>query len=74
MGLTNDQLLAVLEERLSSQKETLDSILIEAKKTNGRIQQLENWKSESKGQWRALVVLGTVIGFIIGAVVEFFKR
>lgn len=72
--MTNEELLGRLEERLKAQDKVLDSILKEAGKTNGRIGKLEDWRSESKGQWKVLMVLGVVIGFIIESVIELFKK
>jgi uncharacterized protein (UPF0335 family) len=77
-------IVARIEERLENMEERLDERLAmiydEAKKTNGRVNRLEDHvdalrevNSRKKGQWDAMLILAAVIGFLIGAALEYFR-
>lgn len=71
--MTDEQLLARLDERQQAMEEKIDAILDQTRRTNGRlltaeerIQVLSTWRAEIKAQIRLIIVLGTVIGGIAG--------
>jgi hypothetical protein len=75
--MTDEQLLARLDERQQAMDEKIDAILEQTKRTNGRlltaeerIQSLSTWRAEIKAQIRLVVILGTIIGGIAGWVLS----
>ena len=49
-------------------KKTLDKILEQTTKTNGRLRELETWRASSQGHCRGVVLVCTVLGFVIGII------
>lgn len=79
--MSNEELLARIDERQKALTDRLDQILEQTTKTNGRvskcedhIQNLELWQSEQKGNWKGVVTVSTVIGVIIGFVSNLLSR
>jgi hypothetical protein len=71
--MSNEELLARIDERQKALSDKLDAILEQALKTNGRvstsekdIKELQMWRAESRGHWKGVAVISTVIGTIIG--------
>ena len=62
----NRELLARVDERQKAMLDKLDLVYKECQKTNGRVTNLENWRSEIKGSWRATTVIAAGIGALIG--------
>ena len=61
----------VLQERLDKISSTLDQVLEQAKRTNGRVDDLERWRDRLSGAWLILtlvspVVAGLTVGVILG--------
>jgi Flp pilus assembly protein TadB len=56
------QLLIRLEERMKSFSEKQDEMLIQVKKTNGRVSSLEKWRAYLVGGG---IVIVTLVGWII---------
>lgn len=78
--MSNEELLARIDERQIALNEKLDAILEQAIKTNGRvtasekdITELQMWRAESKGHWRGVAVISTIIGTIIGFFLNLLK-
>jgi len=74
--MTNDELLARVDERQQHMDEKIDAILEQTKKTNGRllvaesnINELSTWKAVIKGQMKIIIIFGggllTLIGWIL---------
>ena len=79
--MTNEELLARIDERQKALTDRLDLILDQTSRTNGRvtkcedhIQNLELWQSESKGSWKGVVTVSTVIGVVIGYVTNLLSK
>lgn len=71
--MSNEELLARIDERQIALNEKLDAILAQAIKTNGRvtvsehdITDLQMWRAESRGHWKGVAAISTAIGAIIG--------
>ena len=71
--MSNEELLARIDERQIALNEKLDAILEQAIKTNGRvstsekdIKELQMWRAENKGQWKGAAIISTIIGTLIG--------
>ena len=43
---------------------TIDEILIQVKKTNGRVSKLETWKDQCMGGLKVALVIVTILGFL----------
>jgi hypothetical protein len=61
----------VLQARLDHISNTLDQVLEQAKRTNGRVDDLERWRDRISGAWLILtlvspVVAGLTVGLILG--------
>lgn len=74
-------LLSRLDERSMNMDEKTDRILEQVVKTNGRvtasenkIQELEKWRAESRGHWKATSIIGSVIGAIAGLIAAILFR
>lgn len=79
--MSNEELLARIDERQKALTDRLDQILEQTIKTNGRvtkcedhIQELKLWQSESRGNWKGVVTVSTVIGIIIGYISNLLSR
>jgi hypothetical protein len=77
--MTNDELLARVDERQQAMDEKIDAILEQTRKTNGRLDRAEDkirdlilWKEVRNGQLKIiwLVVIGIIslIGWIINVI------
>ena len=53
---------------------TLETILTEVKKTNGRVTAIETWKHKIQGAYSAVVIVCTVLGFCIGMALTFILK
>ena len=42
----------------------IDEILVQVKKTNGRVSKLETWKDQCMGGLKVTLVIVTVLGFL----------
>lgn len=78
--MTNDELLARVDERQQHMDEKIDAILEQTKKTNGRllmaeqnIQELSTWKAVIKGQMKIVVFIAGVIISVIGWILTMLK-
>ena len=61
----------VLQERLDQIANTLDQVLEQAKRTNGRVDDLEKWRDRLSGAWLILtlvspIVAGLTVGLVLG--------
>lgn len=63
------ELLTRIDERQKGMSKTLDDILTEAKRTNGRVTLLEQDKARRSGMWKVLTIIGAVVGFILGILI-----
>lgn len=75
MDKDQNELLARLDERYRRIDEKIDAILIQTTKTNGRltkaeeeINHLKNWRSQLKGSYYVIGVVGTIIAIVLGIV------
>lgn len=68
--MTNDELLARLDERFEAQKEKLQSVYEEVKKTNGRVTDLEKSRERNKG---AVAVISALFGGASAFVIKLFS-
>lgn len=78
--MTNDELLARLDERQQNMDQKIDAILEQTKKTNGRLLRAEDdidalqiWKAEIKGSFKTLIFVFTIVGVIIGWFISTLK-
>jgi hypothetical protein len=75
--VTGRELLIRIDERLKALDESTDEklklILIEAKKTNGRVTALETWRDKSKGAWAMLLLVAAATGTIAGLIVNYIR-
>ena len=60
------ELLTRLDERHNSMMEKLKYIHEDVKKINSRVTELENWRSEMKGTYRATAIIASIIGAFAG--------
>jgi hypothetical protein len=76
-----EEIIARLEERqvahyeLSAEKwktfeEKTDSFFEKLIDHEGQLGQLTKWQSQMNGVWKATVVIATLVGFVIGIVVQ----
>lgn len=75
--MSEEQLLARLDERQQAMDEKIDAILEQTKKTNGRlltaeekINGLSTWRAEIKAQLKLLVIIGSVLGVILSWIIS----
>lgn len=61
------ELLIRMDERLKNMERVNNEILIEAKKTNGRVRDLETWKSQIVASVKTVSVLWGIGGALLGA-------
>jgi hypothetical protein len=78
--MSNEELLARIDERQIALNEKLDAILAQAIKTNGRvsiserdIKELQMWRAESRGHWKGVAAISTTIGALIGFFLNLIK-
>jgi hypothetical protein len=83
--LSNETLLALLKQSMEYQNEKLEQILDQTTKTNGRVskveeevEDLQKWKIKSDNSqginkwWIGAILTGG--GFLIGLLIEYFKK
>lgn len=70
-AIADSNLLIRLDERQIAIIDKLEEILIEAKKTNGRINELEKWKNQMHGGWRATAFIASGLGVIVGVLISY---
>lgn len=66
------ELLSLMNERQIRMAHDLEAILTQTKLTNGRVSNLENWRSRMGGIWFAFAVITPIVGAAIGFVVTYF--
>jgi hypothetical protein len=62
----DDERHADNKETLSRQDITLEKILTQTTRTNGRVNDLESWKDRIMGAWFAITLLGCAGAWILG--------
>lgn len=69
-----------MDERQLAMTEKLDAILLQLTKSNERqslsekeIIELKLYNAEQKGQWKAIVAMGAVVGALVTGVINYFK-
>jgi hypothetical protein len=65
-----EELIARVDERQKAMMAKLNEIHTEVKKTNGRVTDLEKWKSGIIGSYRATVIISAAIGAAITIVTD----
>ena len=55
-----------VHQKINDLKKDTEHILVQTTITNGRVTKLEDWRAESRGNWKAASIIGSVIGAIIG--------
>lgn len=64
------ELITRVDERQKAMMLKLNEIHHEVKKTNGRVSDLEKWKSSIIGSYRATVIISAAIGAVITIVTD----
>jgi hypothetical protein len=63
-----------LHERLAVIETKLDQVLTQTKLTNGRVSILEIWKANITGKIAGIVFLASVIGGLIGLIINLAQK
>jgi hypothetical protein len=64
-----------VHEKLDGQNVILDKILTQALKTNGRVNELENWKSYSSGALKIVqVLLLPIVGWALYQILTLIRK
>ena len=78
--MSNEELLARIDERQKALTDKLDAILEQAIKTNGRvsasekdIKDLQMWRAESRGHWKGASIISAIVGTIIGYFINLLR-
>jgi len=71
--MSNEELLARIDERQKAMASQLEEILEQTKTINERVSDLEDWQAESRGHWKGIAAVSAVVGAIISYIIHLIK-